>query len=286
MNWPQYRLGPLSRRNNPAPRYSLLRFFVGALLLLPFGAGPVRGATETGPGVALFPVAVRENIRFTQEAAAGMERNLEEIVGDLDAQMAAYRRSQCDGADDDPGCRQISSNIATTFRTMLESLETSLPEMQRAVRQTHETLGARLADEVGRKMTARGLQHALQSSRDGAAGSGSAVQPRSRMSRTFQRYYDLIRTQRDQELTTLAAQIYLDTHSSLHYMELIDAEVKRGIVTLDLEQFLGEVTPEMVNTVDGVKALLFGAQPDDGVIAGPPRTPEPATFESPWELGP
>jgi len=256
-----------------------------ALALLVISPVPT-AAAEAGPGVSLFPAAVRENIKFTQEAAAGMERDLEGIVSDLDAQMEAYQRSQCDGADNDPGCRQISANIADTFRTLLESLETSLPEMERSVRQTHEALGARLEDEVGRKMTARDVQQALQTRPGNVAGVPSATEPRSRMSRTFQRYYDLIRTQRDQELTTLAAKIYLDTYASLHYIELVDAEVKRGIVTLDLEQFLGEVTPEMVGTVDGVKALLFGAPVEETAVAAPPVAPGEPEFQSPWEIGP
>jgi len=268
-----------------APPSALAWLAAAALLTLATGPPPA-AAAESGPGVSLFPAAVRENIKFTQEAAAGMERDLEGIVGDLDAQMEAYQRSQCDGADDDPGCRQISANIADTFRTLLESLETSLPEMERSVRQTHETLGARLEDEVGRKMTARDVQQALQTRPGAVAGMPSATAPRSRMSRTFQRYYDLIRTQRDQELTTLAAKIYLDTYASLHYIELVDAEVKRGIVTLDLEQFLGEVTPEMVGTVDGVKALLFGEPVADSAVAAPPVAPGEPEFESPWEIAP
>ncbi len=238
---------------------------------------------DKGPGVALFPSSVRENIKFTQETAATMETNLQTVIGDLDLQMQAYQESQCDGDVSDPGCAQIKSNIAGTFKTMLEALDASLPDMEKAVTQTNEGLASRLGNEIGRKMTPRDLQKNLLRTAITKPGAKQSTR-RSRMSQNFARYLDLVRTNSSTDLTSLAAEIYLDTQQSLEFINLTKAEIESALVTIELEQFFGDITDEMLGTVSGVKALLFGDTESVELIASPPEDGEAPEFKSPWEL--
>lgn len=243
----------------------------------------VSALADKGPGVSLFPSSVRENIKFTQETAATMETNLQAVIGDLDLQMQAYQESQCEGDVSDPGCTQIKTNIANTFKSMLEQLDDSLPDMERAVTQTNEGLSARLGNEVGRKMTPRDLQkNLLRAASNKTSAKGSTR--RSRMSQNFSRYLELVRTNSSTDLTSLAAEIYLDTQQSLEFIQLTKAEIESALVTIELEQFFGDITDEMLGTVSGVKALLFGDTEAVDIIAGPPEDGEEPEFSSPWEL--
>jgi len=238
---------------------------------------------DRGPGVSLFPSSVRENIKFTQETAATMETNLQSVIGDLDLQMQAYQESQCDGDVSDAGCAQIKSNIADTFKSMLQQLDDSLPDMERAVTQTNEGLAARLGNEVGRKMTPRDLQKSLLRATPSSPTAKQSTR-RSRMSQNFSRYLELVRTNSSTDLTSLAAEIYLDTEQSLQFIELTKAEIESALVTIELEQFFGDITDEMLGTVGGVKALLFGEAETVDLIAGPPEVEQEPEFKSPWEL--
>ena len=244
-----------------------------------------QSVADQGPGVALFPSSVRENIKFTQETAATMEVNLQTIINDLDLQMQSYEQSQCDGDVSDPGCAQIKDNIAETFKGLLVQLDETLPDMERAVTQTNEGLAARLGNEVGRKMTPRDLQKSLLRPTSGDPAAKLSKTRRSRMSQNFARYLELVRTNSSTDLTSLAAEIYLDTEQSLEFIELTKAEIESALVTIELEQFFGDVTDEMLGTVTGVKALLFGESEAIDLIAGPPEAEaEESAFKSPWEL--
>ena len=237
-----------------------------------------------GPAVSLFPTSVRENLKFTQEAAQSMETNLQDVVTDLEAQMQSYKASKCEGGDSDPGCRQIRANISVTFKSMLTQLDESLPEIERAVKQTNVGLGARLKNEVGRKMTPRDLQDKLLSSSLKSTPDKGTSRRRSRMSQNFKRYYDLVRTNSSQDLSTLAAEIYLDTEDSLRFIELTRAEIDTSLVTIEMDQFYGDITPEMIGALNGVKGLLFGETIEDGVIEDAPLPAAETQFKSPWEL--
>ena len=74
------------------------------------------------------------------------------------------------------------------------------------------------------------------------------------MSQNFSRYLELVRTNSSTDLTSLAAEIYLDTEQSLEFIELTKAEIESALVTIELEQFFGDVTDEMLGHGVGCKS--------------------------------
>lgn len=240
---------------------------------------PQPATAAAGPGVSLFPTAVRDHIKFTQESAAQTESVLQSTVANLEEQMASYQAARCDGATNDRGCAQIKEQISTEYKRLLEGLRENLPDMERAIRQTNVTLGRRLRTEIGQKMTPADIQELVSKSGNGP----TKVARQSRMSANFQRYYSLVRTNTENDLTTLAAQIYNDTESSMHFIELTKAEIDRALVSIELNQFFGDVTEGMINTVDSVKALLF-EPPEDATLFPEDLPPIETEIKSDWEI--
>jgi hypothetical protein len=90
-----------------------------------------------------------------------MENNIQDVISRLDLQRQLYSESQCAGADEDQGCARISKQLGATYLEMLEIMRDRLPDMERAVTNTRNSLEKRLREELGQKSTPSTLQDAL-----------------------------------------------------------------------------------------------------------------------------
>ena len=113
------------------------------------------------PTIRLFPTTVLEDIRQTGEVAQEMETGLQSIIARLDQQQKLYLESKCDGAEEDPGCARIAKQLGATYMEMLNVMGDRLPDMERAVNGTRNSLEKRLRGELGLKMTPWTLQETL-----------------------------------------------------------------------------------------------------------------------------
>ena len=76
-------------------------------------------------------------------------------------QEQLYTESLCQGADGDEGCDRIAKQLGATYLEMLDIMSDRLPEMQRAVNNTRNSLEKRLREELGQRSTPTALQETL-----------------------------------------------------------------------------------------------------------------------------
>jgi hypothetical protein len=222
-----------------------------------------QSASHTRPKINLFPTSVVESLSETSRAARDMESGMYEVVAKLDKQKQAYESTNCDNSDDQ-GCVQLRKAIRSSYKQMLEVMQSSIPEMRSSLDVTATSMGGSLRGEIGRKMTPGDVQRILAGRSATGQGTplattaGSARQ--GKLSKMFSRYYELVKrggTQAD-ALPVLASQIYLDSMQSLYFLDLIEAEIGSQSTELVLELEWGELTDQMTATVGDVKALLWG----------------------------
>lgn len=255
----------------------------------------VAGASQanvSGPVVRLFPTTVLEDIRETGQVAEDMENNLQQIIHRLDMQEQLYSESLCQGADGDQGCERIAKQLGATYLEMLEVMSDRLPEMERAVTSTRNSLEKRLRQELGQRTTPTSLQNTLLGEMGTAAAAAEdrpALRGRSgvRLSDRFKQYYDLVATNKNtpsQSLAVVASDIYLDMEEAAHLIAATQQEISRAALMEQLNQSFGMITPEMSAVVSGVKEILFGESAMDSPIASPPYAIGETEFVSPLAM--
>ena len=262
-----------------------LPLLLGSLSALAAGAG-----AGSGPVVRLFPTTVLEDIRETGQVAEDMENNLQEVIARLDLQQQLYTESLCQGADDDPGCDRIARQLGATYLEMLDVMSERLPEMERAVDGTRQSLEKRLREELGQRTTPTSLQNTLLGeSTPASATEKPALRGQSgvRLSDRFKQYYQLVATHRNgpaQSLAVVAADIYLDMEEAAGLIAMTQQEIARASLMEQLNQSFGMITPEMAAVVGGVKEILFGEGGGGPAIASPPYVIGDTPFVSPLAM--
>ena len=247
-------------------------------------------AAGSGPVVRLFPTTVLEDIRETGQVAEEMENNLQEVIHRLDMQEQLYSESLCQGADGDQGCERIGKQLGATYLEMLNIMSDRLPDMERAVTRTRNSLEKRLRQELGQRTTPTSLQNSLLGETDQSPKSEQpALRGRSgvRLSDRFKQYYDLVATRREgpgQSLAVVASDIYLDMEEAAQLIAATQEEIGRASLMEQLNQSFGLITPEMSAVVSRVKELLFGAAATDSPIASPPYAIGESEFVSPLAM--
>jgi hypothetical protein len=256
-----------------------------ALLL----AAPLLMGAARGPSLQLFPTTVLEDIKETGQVAGEMETGLQDVIGRLDLQQQLYVDSKCDGADEDPGCARIAKQLGASYMELLNIMSDKLPDMERSVNSTRNSLEKRLRAELGLKMTPWTLQETLLGNQpDGAQPAQPKLRGRSglRLSQRFQQYYQLVAhsgRSADHSLAVVAADIYLDMEEASVLIAQTREEIGRATLLEELNQSFGVITPEMQQVVDGVKSILFGEAGQVIELAGPPPGHLDSGFESPLE---
>ncbi len=277
------------RRGLGHPAVALATLMLAVLSTFVAGAGQ---ATVSGPVVRLFPTTVLEDIRETGQVAEDMENNLQQIIHRLDMQEQLYTESLCQGADGDQGCERIAKQLGATYLEMLEVMSDRLPEMERAVTSTRNSLEKRLRQELGQRTTPTSLQNTLLGEAGTAAAAAEerpALRGRSgvRLSDRFKQYYNLVATSKNtpsQSLAVVASDIYLDMEEAAHLIAATQQEISRAALMEQLNQSFGMITPEMSAVVTGVKEILFGESAMDSPIASPPYAIGETEFVSPLAM--
>jgi len=273
-------------------------FASGLLMSQPLAADAVSNVIVAGAGGAsgpvmrLFPTTVLEDIRETGAVAEEMENGLQEVIHRLDLQQQLYTDSQCQGAEGDEGCAQISKQIGATYLEMLDLMNDRLPSMEKAVNSTRTSLEKRLRKELGQRTTPSTLQDQLLG-RSGSVAATEANRPalrgRSgvRLSDRFKQYYQLVATNTEGpggSLAVVASDIYLDMEEASQLIAATQEEIARASLMEQLNQSFGVITPEMAAVVGGVKEILFGESVGDLPIAEAPYQIGKSEFVSPLEF--
>ncbi len=258
-------------------------FFVLPLVAL---AGlPTSVLAKTSPTLRLFPTNVVESIKHTSETAKAMEADLQSLIEQLNQQEELYSASKCEGAESEPGCRQITQQLSQVYLEMLDVMESRLPGMEDSVRATNTSLERRIRKELGRKTTPRGLQKLLAKTPLQSAEPERYKRRPGRLSEKFKQYYRLVatapRSGSGGSLAAVAAEIYLDTQEVQDLIALTRDEISRAKLMIDLDQVYGIITPEMFEMVGRVKTILFGESGDLEGIPDPPQGNLESAYQSP-----
>ncbi|MCW8884375.1 MAG: hypothetical protein OQK12_03850 [Motiliproteus sp.] len=244
------------------------------------------------PQLKLFPTTVLEDIRHTGDVAKEMESGLQELISRLDQQSQLFTESKCEGAEEDPGCTQLQNQLSDTYLEMLDVMDKNLPEMEKAVDSTRNSLQKRLRRELGQKMTPWDLQETLLGTASQQQDvSRPTMRGRSgmRLSDRFSQYYRLVSTnssnaQQNASLAVIASDIYLDMEETSDLISRTRQEIARATLMGKLNQSFGVITPEMQDVVAGVKSILFGDSANDLPLAAPPVAASPQGYQSPLEM--
>ena len=220
-----------------------------------------------------------------------METGLHDAISRLDQQRQLYEDAKCDGAEDDPGCARIAKQLGATYLEMLNIMAERLPDMERAVNNTHASLERRLRTELGNKMTSWTLQETLLgTSEKDTRESAPTLRGRSgmRLSQRFQQYYQLVALApnqgSNQSLAVVASDMYLDMAEASDLIARIQEEISRATLMEQLNQSFGIITPEMQDVVSGVKTILFGDFEGIAPVSAPPPGTLAEEYRSPLEF--
>ena len=251
---------------------------------------PASVLAAAGPTLQLFPTTVLEDIKETGQVAQEMESGLQDVIARMDQQQALYLESKCDGAENDPGCHLLARQLGATYLEMLNIMSERLPDMERAVNNTRDSLEKRLRRELGQKMTPWDIQEMLLGkAADRPGRERPALRGRSgmRLSDRFSRYYKLVAhsgTTSSNSLAVIASDIYLDMDEASILIAKTRDEINRATLMEQLNQSFGQITPEMEQVVSGVKSILFGESDVDLPIANAPPQAKDQPYRSPLAM--
>lgn len=251
---------------------------------------PASVLAAAGPTLQLFPTTVLEDIKETGQVAQEMESGLQEVIARMDQQQSLYMESKCDGAENDPGCHLLARQLGATYLEMLNIMSERLPDMERAVNNTRDSLQKRLRRELGQKMTPWDMQEMLLGkTADNPTKERPALRGRSgmRLSDRFSRYYKLVAhsgTTSSNSLAVIASDIYLDMDEASMLIAKTRDEINRAALMEQLNQSFGQITPEMELVVAGVKSILFGESAEDLPIANAPPQASEQPYRSPLAM--
>jgi len=269
--------------------YKACAFALGIFSFISFAAWThnALAASQASPTIRLFPTTIVENIKHTGETAKAMEESLQNVIRDLEQQMAIYRASKCEGSESDEGCSEIVKQMGEKYMEMLNRMESQLPEMERSIKVTSASLERRLRQELGRKMTPRDLQKMLSGDRKPVRRLRQGAST-GRLSQKFRKYYELValgsRTGAGGSLAAVASDIYLDTMEVKKLIALTRDEIGRAKLMIDLQQTYGSITPEMSTMIVGVKEIIFGEAEGVSGVAPPPPGSTKKEYRSPLEM--
>lgn len=221
------------------------------------------------PTLNIFSTQIIENLKETGNAAQTLENQLQEVIDQLERQQHLFKESKCEGAFGDQGCKQLSRQMAATYKQMLTIMGDRLPDMEHSIINTRNSLQKRLAKEFGHRRTGRDLQYLLRANQhDRLLAQRTRIRRHGvRLSDRFRQYFQLVNQGSGESLALLGAEMYLDMDETAKLIQLTQQQIERSKLIVDLSDSFGTLTPEMKSTVSGVKRIIFGEyEEDDGFV--------------------
>ena len=255
---------------------SILMSCLFTLLLMVWGIAPAASASK--PTLNLFPSDVTEQLSNTGTVAKKMEKSLKGTIQKLDAQKKLYEETGCDGSSE-PGCDELAKQMGDNYMEILTIMKENLPEMKQSITATNKGIEKNIRREVGKKTSPADIQRLL-----GKNGKPKVFKGKYSLSSRFAQYHSMISRGSNNTLATLAAEIYLDSREVLNMIGLMEAEIAQQETMIKLGQMYGTLTPQMVDTVDAVKAVIFGEVEEEGSLPVAGSGGEVEGFQSPLEM--
>lgn len=262
------------------PLKNLTFWSVPALFLALFWAVQIAPAQAGSPELELIPEDVTALLHETSQSTERMEEQLQDHVEIFDAKMELYQESHCEGSDS-PGCREIERQMQEQYTQMVELMQDHLPQIKEGISSSREKLGSRIKTQVGEGMTPAQLSEPFEKE---DLELPALRESRFNLSDRLEQYYDLIQDRGETApLIEVASLIYLDSERSVQILDLLEAQLSRQEQFLNLNEAFGNVTPEMIETMDTVKGVIFGEETGASTL---PEKPQRKSGETQRELDP
>ncbi len=189
-------------------------------------------------------------------------------------------------AEADTGCAALKRSLGEGYKAFLDQLQGSLPPVEAAMSNIKNSVGGRIAREMGNNMTPRDLQRML----DGGGQPAKRVRHisgkrKGRISAVLGKYREMVAMGPNQgeSMAVLASDIYLDASETLEEVGMIQADIARAKVLIDVGGIYFDPSPQMMATVGAVKSLLFGEVSDSTIPNDRFQGEEPGKFDdSTW----
>jgi len=236
-----------------------------------------KASAKSQPRLNLFPSDVTEHLSNTGAVAGAMENSLKETIQKLENQSSLYNETGCEGSND-PGCEEIARQMGDHYMEMLTIMKENLPEMKSSISATKKGIEKNLRKELGKKTSPADIQRLLSKQSKPKVFKG-----RYSLSSRFAKYHKMISSGSSNSLATLASEIYLDSKEVLNMIDLMEAEIAQQETLHKLGQMYGTLTPEMINTVDAVKTVIFGEAEVESALPEA-RGGDVGSFHSPLEM--
>lgn len=271
---------------------SLILFFMAAAFSMNVDES---FAAQRGRTVDLFPATVIADIKETGRIAKAVETEMESVIANLDRLKRQYTELDCDYNIADSDCVSLRKQIETSYhKDLLSILSNNLPQILKNIERTRVGLETQLRRNIGQNMTPDALQRMLSESnkevklqKKTSRTTRSSRGSRARLSDRFEQYHRLVSNTSaggSNNLTMVAADIYLDMADSSDLIAMTQQEIQRMQIISELNESMGTLSPEMDEVVADVKVILFGEDYSDAeAIPEPPEHIVNGSYRSPFE---
>ena len=213
-------------------------------------------SNSTNPSISLFPSTVKQDLKQSVEATKQLEDNIQPIIEQMSATETLFRAANCDGEAADQGCSQLKKQLQQQYFDLLNEVDTFLPEVEKSIIATHQSLSKSITKTLGRTKTPYQLQREmLQQSKT----IEDRVRSKSKrgLSARLQNLLRLTQTKSDPGSVLVAAsEFFLDASDSLLILSQTRAAIAQAKTQAALDLELGSLSEEMFTTVDSVKSII------------------------------
>ena len=239
---------------------------------------PLSAAAANSPQLELFPVSVQESFKQAETQTTQMQSELTRISDDMKVQEQLYKESKCDQLSDDAGCRQLKSQMRDKYMELNTAVQQALPELKRAVKHAHKTMGASLSRMANNYTPSQliKLNHDAMQRNQQVKQSSRGRTPLGRMASLFGKINKAMGSKQT-NLYVLASQTYADLSLINEELDLLEQNTANNAVVNSLGIHLDDLSDETIETIANYRTLVMG---DDGSISDVPAYPQQNTAKS------
>lgn len=238
-------------------------------------------ASPNAPTINLIPVTAVESIKLSAESARALEGSIGQIIDKIDAQKAMYDNAKCEGAVNDAGCDAILSNLNTSYKSLLQALNESLPALSSQLNVTAKSIEKQLRKELGKNMTPVDLQRLVSGKR--GQGSRPLQARRNNNSHNMLKWLGgmakaISSNGYGDSTAVVASDIYVNMTLAVEQIEAMQMDINQSLATMDTYAAFGQLSPSQLDTVSTVKAMLFG-EFEEGAVPSPIKQEQTETYQ-------
>ena len=212
--------------------------------------------TATAAQVPINPITmdVKENIKKSVRVVSQIEDSMAPKVSEVAKLKKSYE--PCKGNESDKGCVAIKRDLGHQYAEVLRAVDDVLPNVQKSVNATANSLGVSIYDKTKRKD--------IKQLYDSISQKKNAPKARGPLSKKLNDLLVSLGGGSNVSVLELSLRTQSDLVAAAEIVEFLQAKVSQLLLMVELGQELPILSPEMTEIMQGV-ANLFGYEMDFGV---------------------